>query len=210
MRVVSKEKIKLGKNHDIDSTAIIGYLPSREISDYRLSIGSNTRIRSGTVIYAGSKIGDNLQTGHNVIIREENIIGDNFYIWSNSIVDYGCVIGNNVKIHSGVYVAQFTVIEDNVFLAPGVMIANDLHPGCKYSEECLKGPTIKKGAKVGVNVTLLPRITIGEYCLVGAGSVVTEDIPPRSVAYGNPVEVRGSIDDLECATGLTKKPYGSF
>lgn len=207
MRVVSKEKIALGKNHDIDPTVIVGYLPSREILDYHLSIGSNARIRSGTVIYAGSKIGDNLQTGHNVIIREKNVIGDDFYIWSNSMVDYGCIIGNNVKIHSNVYVAQFTVIEDNVFLAPGVMIANDLHPGCKYSGKCLKGPTIKRGAKIGVNVTLLPRVTIGEHCLVGAGSVVTEDIPPRSVAYGNPAKVRGSIDDLECVTGLTKKPY---
>jgi len=210
MRLVSKEKITLGKNNDIDPTVIVGYLPSREILDCRLSIGSNARIRSGTVIYAGSKIGDNLQTGHNVIIREENVIGNNFYIWSNSIIDYGCIMGSNVKIHSGVYVAQFTVIEDDVFLAPGVMIANDLHPGCRYSEECLRGPTIKRGAKIGVNVTLLPRVTIGEYCLVGAGSVVTEDIPSRSVAYGNPAEIRGSIDDLECATGLTKKPYGSF
>ena len=124
------------------------------------------------------------------------------------MVDYGCVIGNNVKIHCGVYVAQCTVIEGDVFMAPGVVVANDIHPGCSYSGRCMKGPTIRKGAQIGVNVTLLPFITVGEGSLVGAGSVVTKDAPSRSVIYGNPARVARNIDSIRCISGLTDKPYG--
>ena len=205
---ILNEKVALGEGCEIDDRVVIGYPSDRMIQFERLLIGKNARIRSGSVIYCGSEIGDNLQTGHNVLIREENLIGDNFRIWNNSVVDYGCVISNNVKIHCSVYIAQYTVIEDDVFMAPGVMVANDLHPGCRYSAQCMKGPIIKKGAQIGVNVTLLPFITVGEGSLIGGGSVVTKDVPPGSVAYGNPARVIKNIDDLRCITGLTDKPYG--
>jgi len=205
--VILSEKVALGEGYDIDEGVLIGYPSGGIIQSDRLIIGENARIRSGSVIYGGSEIGDNFQTGHNVVIREKNLIGDNFRVWNNSVVDYGCVIGNNIKIHCGVYIAQYTVIEDDVFIGPGVVAANDLHPGCKYSAQCMKGPIIKKGAQIGVNVTLLPFIIIGEHSLIGGGSVVTEDVPPRSVAYGNPARVVKNIDDLRCITGLTDKPY---
>src|SRR5438270_11887872 len=96
-------------------------------------------------------------------------------------------------MHSGVYVAQFTVIEDDVFLAPGVMIANDRHPICA---DCMKGPTIKRGARVGINATLLPEVVIGEGALVGAGAVVTRDVPPGSVVVGNPARIVGRADQV--------------
>lgn len=158
-------------------------------------------------IWCGVKELDNFQTGHNVVVREENEIGNNCQIWSNSIVDYGCKLGNNVKIHSNCYIAQYTIIEDNVFIAPGVVFANDIHPGCKYSRECMKGPLVKKGSKIGCNVTVLPRIVIGENSLIGAGSVVTKDVPSGSVVYGNPARVVGNISGLRCKTGITDKPY---
>ena len=205
---ILNEKVALGEGCQIDEGVVIGYTSDRMIQFERLLIGKNARIRSGSVIYCGSEIGDNLQTGHNVLIREGNLIGDNFRIWNNSVVDYGCVIGNNVKIHCSVYIAQYTVIEDDVFMAPGVMVANDLHPGCRYSAQCMKGPIIKKGAQIGVNVTLLPFITVGEGSLIGGGSVVTKDVPPRSVVYGNPARVVKNIDDVRCIMGLTDKPYG--
>jgi len=205
---ILNEKVALGEGCEIDDRVVIGYPSDRMIQFERLLIGKNARVRSGSVIYGGSEIGDNLQTGHNVLIREENLIGDNFRIWNNSVVDYGCVIGNNVKIHCSVYIAQYTVIEDDVFMAPGVIVANDLHPGCRYSAQCMKGPIIKKGAQIGVNVTLLPFITVGEGSLIGGGSVVTKDVPPRSVVYGNPARVIKNIDDVRCITGLTDKPYG--
>lgn len=183
--------VKIGKNENIDKNVILGYCPERKISQKSLIIGDNVRLRSGTVIYLGSKIGNDFETGHNVVIREENILGNNVSIWSNTLIDYGCVIGNNVKIHSNVYVAQFTTIEDDVFIAPGVVIANDRYP--ISDERYLKGPTIKRGAKIGINASILPYITIGEFSLIGAGSVVTEDIPPYSLAYGVPAKVMKKI-----------------
>ena len=203
----TKPLCSIGKNASVDEHVLLGYPTGRSIRDRQLVIGGNAQIRSGTVIYQGTTIGSHLTTGHNVVIREENVIGDRFTIWSNAVVDYGCKIGDRVKIHSNCYVAQFTTIEDEVFLAPGVTIANDLHPGCEHSQECMRGPTIKKGAQIGVNVTLLPFITIGERALVGSGAVVTKDIPPETVAVGNPAKVICTIDELQCSTGLTDYPY---
>lgn len=194
-------EVYLGDEHEIDDGVLIGYPTGRPIADQRLIIGSSARIRSGTVIYVGTTIGAGLNTGHNVVIREENTIGDHFSIWNNSTIDYGCQIGANVKIHTGVYVAQFTIIEDGAFLAPGVVIANDPRPGCAYARDCMRGPTIKRGAQIGCNVTILPYVTIGEAALVGAGSVVVHDVPPRSVVVGNPAKVIKQVESLTCPVG---------
>jgi acetyltransferase-like isoleucine patch superfamily enzyme len=197
-------RVILGDGHEIDPGVILGYPPGRRIADTALRIGPGARIRSGSVIYAGSTIGTGIETGHSVVIREENVIGDDVSIWNNSTIDYGCTIGSGVRIHCNVYVAQFTTLEDEVFLAPGVIIANDPHPLCGL---CMRGPTVKRGARIGVNVTLLPHITIGEGTLIGAGSVVTRDVPAHSVAYGNPARPVGSVDELQCTFDLVDRPY---
>jgi acetyltransferase-like isoleucine patch superfamily enzyme len=189
----------------------VGYPPLRDIGadDGPPQCGEDLVMLSGSVIYNGVVLGSHARLGHNAIIREQNLIGDHFSLWSNSIVDYGCRIGNNVKVHCNVYVAQYTVLEDDVFLAPGVSIANDPHPGCAFSSSCMKGPTIRRGAKIGVNVTILPFVTIGEGALIGAGSVVTRDIPDGVVAVGNPARVVRSIETLTCVVDppLTEHPY---
>ena len=200
-------QVTLGKGCEIDEGVLLGYRSGRQIASPELSIASGARLRSGTVIYVGSRIGRNFQTGHNVIVREENVFGNDVSIWSNSVVDYGCQVGDRVKIHCNVYVAQFTIIEDDVFVAPGVVVANDIHPGCAHSAECMRGPTIRHGAQIGVGVTILPHVTIGEHALIGAGSVVADDIPAKAVAYGNPARVRKALSDLTCVTGITDVPY---
>ena len=194
--------VDLGEGHQVDPSALLGYVTGRKIESQVLRIGPGARIRSGTVLYAGSSIGAGLQTGHNVVIREENVIGDNLNIWNNSTIDYGCVIGNNVKIHTNVYVAQFTILEDDVFLAPGVMVANDPHPLCAHH---LKGPTIKRGARIGINVTLLPGVVVGEGAMIGAGSVVTRDIPPYTVAYGSPARPHKKVEEIMCSYQLAEQ-----
>jgi acetyltransferase-like isoleucine patch superfamily enzyme len=194
---------RIGPDHTLDPGVILGYRTARKINHTPLLLGSGARVRSNTVIYAGTIIGDGLETGHNVVIREENQIGDHLSIWNNSCIDYGCVIGNNVRIHNNVYVAQFTIIEDEVFLAPGVMIANDPHP---IGTTCMKGPTLKRGCRVGVNVTLLDHIVIGEGALIGAGSVVTKDIPPFTLAYGCPARPIKPVDSITCQW-CTDQPY---
>ena len=203
------DSVQLGKGAVIDVGVLLGYTPSRGAED-TLTIGPGAHVRSGTIIYGGSRIGCNLETGHNVVIREENSIGDNLCIWNNSVIDYGCWVGNNVKIHNKVYVSQFTIIEDEVFLAPGVTLANDIHPGCPNSHECMRGPCIKKGAQIGINCTILPRVIIGEHSVIGAGSVVTKDIPAGVVAYGNPAQVVCGIEKLTCSTGLRERPYDNL
>src|SRR5205807_2854359 len=191
--VRTEARIILADPHDIDPQAVGGQVSGRTIADQSLEIGPHANVRAFTVIYAGSRIGSHLETGHGAVIREENKIGDHLSIWNQSTIDYGCVIGSNVKIHTGVYVAQFTTIEDDVFLAPGVMIANDRHPVCP---DCLQGPTIKRGARVGINATLLPGVVIGEGALVGAAAVVTRDVPPGMVVAGNPARVVGEVEAL--------------
>jgi acetyltransferase-like isoleucine patch superfamily enzyme len=166
-----------------------------------LVLGAGARLRSGTVLYDGSVIGPGLQTGHGVVIREGCLIGDGVAIWSNSVIDYGCRIGSRVKIHCNCYVAQFTELEDDVFLAPGVTIANDLYPGDRRSAELMVGPRICTGAQIGVSVTILPYVRIGAGALIGAGSVVTRDIPPGAVAFGNPAVVRRAVADLPAVDG---------
>jgi acetyltransferase-like isoleucine patch superfamily enzyme len=196
--------VLLGEGCQIDPSAVLGYLTGRKLQDPTLRLGPGARVRSGTVIYAGSSIGAGLETGHNVVIREQNVIGDDLNIWNSSTIDYGCVIGSGVKIHCNVYVAQFTTLEDDVFLAPGVQIANDPHPICGL---CMRGPTIKRGARIGVNVTILPHVTIGEGALIGAGSVVTRDIPAHTLAYGNPARPTRPVDDLPCPFEKVEHPY---
>lgn len=180
--------VRLGRNPKIDQGVLIGYRTGREIDHKYLTIGYGAIIRSGSVIYEASLIGHRLQTGHGVVIREENVIGDDVWIWSNSVIDYGCKIGNGVRIHTNVYVSQFCILEDDVFIAPGTVLANDKYPLSKTKD--LRGVTVKRGARIGVNCSILPGVTIGEEALVGAGSVVTKDVSPGSVVCGNPARHR--------------------
>src|SRR6266705_6756808 len=185
----------MGKGLHADASAIIGYRSSRA-GPAGLVLGADAVIRSGTVIYLGSRIGARFQSGHNVVIREDCEIGDDVSVWSNSVIDYGCRIGDGVKIHSNCYVAQFSEIQDGAFLAPGVTIANDLYPGQASSAAMMSGPLIGAGAQIGVNVTILPFVRIGAGCLIGAGAVVVRDIPDGMVAFGNPATVRGGVRHL--------------
>jgi acetyltransferase-like isoleucine patch superfamily enzyme len=188
-------EVRIERGLVVDDDVTLGYAPSRAAVD-SLVLGPNARLRSGTVVYAGSQIGADFQTGHHVIVREGTRIGDRVSVWSNSVIDYGCVIGSRVKIHCNCYIAQFTELEEEVFLAPGVTIANDLFPGRASSASAMAGPLVRARAQIGANVTVLPYVIIGEGAIVGAGSVVTRDIPPGVVAYGNPAMAKRPVEDL--------------
>jgi acetyltransferase-like isoleucine patch superfamily enzyme len=187
--------VEAGTGLRADADVLLGYPPDRPERG-PLRMGADCRVRSGSVLYLGTSIGARLQTGHHVVVREGCRIGDDVSVWSGTVVDYGCSIGSRVKIHTGCYVAQFTEIGDDAFLAPAVAIANDLYPGDAASREVMSGPRIGAGAQIGVNVTILPFVHIGDGALIGAGSTVTRDVPAGCVAYGNPAVVHGSVDSL--------------
>lgn len=194
--------IQLGDEVEVDEGVILGYLPGRELSSRSLVIGRGAHIRAGTIIYAGTTIGPHLETGHHVVIREQNRIGERLRIWNSSTIDYGCNLGDRVKIHANCYVAQYSVLEDDVFLAPGVTIANDKYPGWEEGPVGLIGPKIRRGAQIGVNVTILPGVEIGMGALVGSGSVVTHDVPAGMVVVGNPAVPVRTVAELRADPGM--------
>ena len=199
--------VELGEGTLVDEGALVGYISGRLKERKVLRIGAGAKIRFGSVVYEGSTIGAGLETGHGVVIREENQIGAHLSIWNNSTIDYGCWIGNNVKIHTNCYIAQYTTIDDDVFLAPGVTVANDPCPTCTL---CMKGPTLRRGVRVGVNVTLLPHIEIGAFSVIAAGAVVTKDVPPKSLVVGNPGRVVKTVDQIECFVGVKTSQYADL
>lgn len=135
-------------------------------------------------INSDTQIGNNCYVGDFTHIREGCIIGDNVSIGSHCAIEDGVTIGDNVRIHSGCFLPRHTVIENDAWIGPRVCFTNDKYPntGGKNRE----GVTIKRGAIIGANVTLLAGVTIGEGAIIGAGAVVTKDIAPGDVAVGNP------------------------
>jgi acetyltransferase-like isoleucine patch superfamily enzyme len=171
-----------------------------------IEIGDGARIQGGSEIGDGVRIGDRLETGRNVSVGDDTVIGGDCRIASNTVVGADCVIGDRVRIGANSYIARFTTIQDDVTIAPGVCLANDPHPG-SAEHACMRGPTIKRGAQLGMNVTVLPFVTIGERAVVGAGSVVTHDVPSALVVVGNPARVLKSVASVVCPLDLDAGEY---
>jgi acetyltransferase-like isoleucine patch superfamily enzyme len=189
--------VKLGKNCTVEDFAIIGATPKGlHAGKLETVIGDNAVIRSHTVIYAGNIIGANFQTGNKANIRELNEIGDNVSIGTLSVVEYHVRIGNNVRIHSLAFIPEFTVIEDGCWIGPNVVLTNAKYPNSPNAKNELKGVHLKKNAIIGAGCIILPGLEIGAYALIGAGSVVTKDIPNHCVVAGNPAKQINTIDNL--------------
>lgn len=129
------------------------------------------------------------------VILPQAKIGEGCNICANALIENDVVIGNNVTVKSGVQLWDGARIEDSVCLGPNVTFTNDNVPRSKNPNYHANGITIKKGASVGANSTLIAGITIGEYALIGAGSVVTKSVPEHTVWFGNPAKMRGTITD---------------
>jgi acetyltransferase-like isoleucine patch superfamily enzyme len=171
-----------------------------------IEIGRDARIRGGSRIGDGVRIGERLEIGNNVFIGEDTVIGDDFRVESNTIIETGCTLGDRVRVQANCYVAAFTTIEDDVTIGPGVGLANDPHPGSE-DHQCMRGPTIERGAQIGMNATILPFVTIGQRAVVGAGSVVTHAVPPELVVAGNPARVLKSVAQVSCPLDLEVGEY---
>jgi acetyltransferase-like isoleucine patch superfamily enzyme len=150
-------------------------------------------IHSSAHISPDSKIGKGTKIWHEAQVREGASIGKNCILGKSVYVGKNVKIGDNVKLENRVSVFQGVTIENDVFVGPHVVFTNDLRPR-SFNQDWEVIPTlVKQGASIGANSTILCGITIGEYAMIGAGSVVTKDVPPYALVYGNPAKVRGFV-----------------
>ncbi len=200
--------VVLGPGADLQAPLVLGKAPrGAQEGELPLRIGARATIRPFTTIYAGSVFGDDLQTGQGVSIREDNVVGDGVSIGTNGVLEFGNRIGHRVRIHTGCFL-ELVTIEDDVFVGPHVVFTDDPHPmNCPRYKDCEGGPTVRRLARIGANSTILPGVEIGAGALVGAGSVVVEDVPPGIVVAGNPARAIKRVDELVCRSRLVERPY---
>jgi UDP-2-acetamido-3-amino-2,3-dideoxy-glucuronate N-acetyltransferase len=154
------------------------------VVDEPMEIGEGTKIWHFTHIMSGAKIGENC------------IIGQNVFIGS------GVVLGNHIKIQNNVSIYDSVVLEDDVFCGPSMVFTNVFNPRSFISRKKeFRKTLVKKGATVGANATIVCGNTIGQYAFIGAGSVVTKDVPDYALVYGNPGKVKGWV--CQCAVEIT-------
>jgi UDP-2-acetamido-3-amino-2,3-dideoxy-glucuronate N-acetyltransferase len=148
--------------------------PSAEVSEKAI-------IGSGTYIW------------NQVQVRENCTIGSNCILSKDVYIDFDVIIGNNVKIQNGVSVYHGVEIEDDVFLGPHMVFTNDLYPRAYIGDFKVYKTIIKKGASIGANATIVCGTTIGNYAMIGAGSVITKDVPNNALVVGNPGKIIGFV-----------------
>ena len=148
------------------------------------------------MIYAGNRIGANFSTGNKANIRELNEIGDDVSIGTLSIVEHHVVIGSGTRLHSQVFVPEYSYLGVGVWVGPHVVLTNARYPASASAKHTLAGPVLEDGCRIGANSTILPGVRIGANSLVGAGSLVTKDVPPDTVAYGAPAIFRNPLDSI--------------
>jgi UDP-2-acetamido-3-amino-2,3-dideoxy-glucuronate N-acetyltransferase len=157
---------------------------------------SNIYIDKTANVSQEAKIGPGTKIWINSQIREKSIIGENCIISKDTYIDTNVTIGNNCKIQNGVSVYQGVTIEDDVFIGPNACFTNDKIPRA-FDENWEITPTfVKRGASIGANSTIVCGVTLGEYCMVAAGSVVTKDVEPYSLVLGNPAKHYSYIDKM--------------
>lgn len=202
------DKVEIDNGADIQPPCVIGKPPrGKRDGELKLKIGKGAIIRPFTTIYAGTEIGDNFQTGQGVSIREDNIIGDNVSVGTNTVLEFGNRIGNNTRIHSSCFL-EMVIIGNNVFVGPNVVFTDDPHPMlCPMYKKCKGGVTLMDLVKVGAGSVFCPGVIVGKNSLIGAGSVVTKDVPEGVVVVGNPARVIKKIEELECCLGIFERPY---
>jgi acetyltransferase-like isoleucine patch superfamily enzyme len=162
-----------------------------------LEIDDEATVCVGAVVLAGARIGRRAVIGDQAHVRERAVIGEESVVGRDSAIDNDVAIGARVRIQSGCYLTAFTVVEDDVFVAPGVYTTNDNTMGRRVLTDPMRGATLRRACRVGSRAVLLPGIEIGEEAFVAAGSVVTRDVPARSLVMGSPARVIREIEDAE-------------
>src|SRR3954468_22704469 len=161
-------------------------------------IGDGTIVSTGAIVFAGTRVGARVILGDQSCVRERVTIGDDVVIGRGSLVENDTTVGALTKIQAEAYITAYSTLEESVFIAPCVVTTNDDFMGrTERRHELIKGPTIRRGARVGGGAILCPAVEIGEEAFVGAGAVVTKDVPPRKLVVGNPARVLRDVPDEE-------------
>ena len=162
------------------------------------TIGDGTIVSTGAIVFAGSQIGARVILGDQSCVRERVEIGDDVVLGRGSYVENDTTIGAMTKIQAEAYITAYSTLEEHVFIAPCVVTTNDNWMGrTEQRFGNMKGPTIRRGARVGGGAILCPGVEIGEEAFVGAGAVVTKDVPARTLVVGNPARALREVPDEE-------------
>ena len=173
------------------STATRDPLPPTEIGDGSI-------VSTGAVVFAGSRIGARAILGDQSCVRERVTLGDDVVIGRGSLVENDTTIGAMTKIQADAYITAYSTLEEHVFIAPCVVTTNDNWMGRTEKRfGNIRGPMIRRGARIGGGAILCPGVEIGEEAFVGAGAVVTKDVPARAVMVGNPARRIRDVPDEE-------------
>ena len=182
-----------GENCTVHPEAILGH-PYPDAEEPTV-IGDDATIRSGTIVYADVQVGDDFTTGHDALVRERTHVGDDVTVGTKTVIDGTTTVGSRVSLQTGVYVPSHTTIGSDVFVGPRAVLTNDPYP--IRQEVDLVGPVLEDHVSIGANVTLLPGVTVGERSFVAAGAVVTDDVPPETLAVGAPARHRPLPEHLQ-------------
>jgi UDP-2-acetamido-3-amino-2,3-dideoxy-glucuronate N-acetyltransferase len=200
--VVLHDDCTIGSEVRIDDGSIIGKLPlrsrmsavTRDVILPPTYLGDGCLVGSNAIIYRGARIGDGVLIADLASVREETVIGDLTIIGRGVAVENQVNIGRCCKIETGAYITAKSTIGELCFVAPEVTFTNDNYVG--RTEERFRhfgGGALERGARVGANATILPGVKIGADALIGAGSVVTRDVPAETVVFGSPAKSRRKV-----------------
>ncbi len=163
-----------------------------------LEIGAGTIVSTGAIVFAGTRLGERVIVGDQACVRERVTVGDDVVIGRGSLVENDTTIGAMTRIQADAYITAYSTLEEDVFIAPCVVTTNDNFMGrTEKRKKLLRGPTIRRGARVGGGAVLCPGVEVGEEAFVGAGAVVVRDVPPRVVVVGNPARVLRDVPGEE-------------
>ncbi|MFW6025200.1 MAG: DapH/DapD/GlmU-related protein [Candidatus Woesearchaeota archaeon] len=195
--VVIHDDTIIGDNVRIDDNTVLGKRPMKSVNSAvtkekeldPLVIGDGVLIGANSVIYRGAKINDDVLVADLASIREDVSIGEKTIIGRGASIENECSIGKKCKIETNAYITAYSKLEDYVFIGPCVSTSNDNYVGrTKERFKHFKGVEVRKGARIGLNSTILPGIVINEDALVAAGSTVTKDIPKKEIWMGSPAK----------------------
>jgi acetyltransferase-like isoleucine patch superfamily enzyme len=166
-------------------------------------LGPGAIVSTGAIVFAGATIGARVIVGDQACVRERVVVGDDVVVGRGSLVENDTTVGARTRIQAEAYVTAYSTLEEDVFIAPCVVTTNDNYMGRTEKRLTLmKGPTIRRGARIGGGAVLCPGVEVGEEAFVGAGAVVVGDVPPRTLVVGNPARVLRDVPAEELLESL--------